>query len=387
MPEKRSGVYFDETSEYELEGNGGKIPVIIGKTGNSTATGYKVDGTQILQFEHYTDACKTISNGGIGTDTTTNPLLAFLEDFFEEVEPKTAEDIGIPYVYVIDVGAGTSKDAWLAALTTAKTKRDAIIEFYIGAENISAEDYTLVDFINGANASIVTETANLNLRTAFTTKANATDAQLIALNPANGGILKSRIGIIEPDKFGKHAARLCVTPYYVEPGFIPYRTVGVGEFKQRTDAEIVALQTAGIICGADEVVSDLAVARMNLAVSTAYAASPRPSDSLFHARFNADNLLRNIFKAIFTQVKANEIASYMVKAQTKVDAEIDAEVEAERMIPFNSETGQGTRLSLRESDTDPYDMELVGQIQGINCTHAILVKVTIKNPLMKAATV
>ncbi|WP_407422069.1 hypothetical protein [Methanobrevibacter sp.] len=388
MPDsKRPGVYFDETTEFELEGTGGKIPVFIGKTGNTAATGYKVDGTQVLKFKHYNEVCRSIANGGIGTDTTSNPLLAVLEEFFEEAEPKSAEDVGIPYIYVIDVGAGTSKDVWLTALTTAKRKPEAIVEVYYGAENISDNNYTFTDFIMAANASIATETANLNLRNGFITKAGETDANLIALNPTNGGILKSRIGIVEPDKFGKHVAMLCCTPYWIEPGFLEYRTVNVGEFKERTDAEIVALQNAGIIFGADEIVADLAVARMNLAVSTAYAASPRPADSLFHARFNADHLLREVFKAIFTQVKANETATYLVKAQTKVDAEIDAEVEAERMIPFNAETGEGTKLTLVESDIEPYNAELVGQIHGINCTHAINVRVKIKNPALKAAGV
>ena len=381
---KRPGVYFNETTEYELQGNGGKIPVWIGKTGNSAATGYKVDGTQINKFSSWNEVNRSIANGGIGTDTSTNPLLAALKDFFEEAEIQTTEDIGIPYIYVIDVGAGTSRDVWLTALTTAKTAIDAVIEFYVGAENISDTGYTLPDFINAAYASISTETARLSLRNGFTTKANATDDELIALNPSSGGILKSRIGIIEPLKFGKHAARLCCTPYYIEPGFLEFRTVEPGQFKSRTDAEILALQNAGIIFGADEVVSDLVVCRINLAVSTSFAKNPRPADSLFHARFNADNLLRNVFKAVFTQVKANEAASYIVKAQTKVDAVIDEEVRLERMIPYNNETGDGTRLTLVESDSNPYDMELKGQIQGINCTTAIIVKAKIKNPAVIA---
>lgn len=381
---KRPGVYFNETTEYELQGNGGKIPVWIGKTGNTAATGYKVDGTQINKFSSWNEVNRSIANGGIGTDTSTNPLLAALEEFFKEAEIQTTEDIGIPYIYVIDVGAGTSKDVWLTALTTAKTAIDAIIEFYVGAENISDTGYTLPDFINAAYASISTETARLSLRTGFTTKANATDNELIALNPSSGGILKSRIGIIEPLYFGKHAARLCCTPYYIEPGFLEFRTVEPGQFKSRTDAEILALQNAGIIFGADEIVSDLVVCRINLAVSTAFANNPRPADSLFHARFNADNLLRNVFKAVFTQVKANEAASYIVKAQTKVDAVIDEEVRLERMIPYNNETGDGTKLTLVESDSNPYDMELKGQIQGINCTTTIIVKSKIKNPAVIA---
>jgi len=383
---KIPGVYFNETTEFELQGNGGKIPVFIGKTGNSAATGYKVDGTQINKFANWNEVNRTIANGGIGTDTTTNPLLAVLKEFFEEAEVRDSADVGVPYIYVIDVGAGTSKDVWLAALTTAKTKTDATVEVYYGAENISDTGYTISNFIAAAAASITTETANLNLRTAFTTCAAATDAQLIALNPSSGGILKSRIGLIEPDKFGKHVAKICCTPYYIEPGFLPFRTIEPGTFKDRTDAQMLALQNAGIIFGADEIVSDLIVTRINLGVSTAFAANPRPSDSLFHARFNADHLLREVFKAVFPQIKANETASYIVKAQTKVDAVIDAEVEAERMIPYNSETGDGTKLTLVESDSNPYDMDLVGQIQGINATMAIQVKVTIKNPAMKAVT-
>ena len=93
-----------------------------------------------------------------------------------------------------------------------------------------------------------------------------------------------------------------------------------------------------------------------------------------------------MFKAVFTQVKANETASYIVKAQTKVDAIVDDEVEAERMIPYNSENGNGTKLTLIEANSDPYDMELIGQIQPINCTIAINVKIQIKNPAMKAAS-
>lgn len=385
MTIKRPGVYFDESVEYELEGAGGKIPVFIGKTGNTGTATYKVDGTQIQKFTKWSEVNRTIANGGIGIDTTTNPLLAVLKDFFTEAEPKSSDDIGVPYIYVIDVGAATSRDVWLTALTTAKTMKKAIIEFYVGAENISNEDYTLTDFMKAAYASISTETANLNLRTAFTTKADATDVQLIALNPAETGVLKSRVGIIEPHLFGKHAAMLCCTPYYLEPGFIEYRTVKPGEFKPRSEAEEVALQTAGIIFGRDEVVGDdLILCRINLAVSTAYNQEQKPADALFHHRFNADNLLRNIFKAVYTQIKANEVRSYMVKAQTKVDAVIDDEVRTERMIPYNSSTGDGTKLTLMESDVSPYDMKLVGQIQGINATHAILVEVTIKNPVIKA---
>ena len=384
---RKSGIYYDETVEYETEENGGKIPVFIGKTGNTATEGYAVDGTQILTFKKFSEVNRSIANGGIGTNKETNPLLSVLEDFFEENEVRSSEDnMGAPYVHVIDVGNGTSKNAWLTALTTAKKERKSIIEFYYGADSITDTGYTLPDFINAAHASIMTETANLNLRTGFATKIGATDAELMALNPATGGILKSRVNIIEPDKFGKIAARICTTPYYIEPGFLPFRSVGKGEFKSRTDAEITALQNAGIIIGIDEGVDDYILTRINLGVSTSYALDPRPADAWLHHRFNADNLLRRVFKAIYSQVKANETVSYIVKAQTQVDAVIDDEVDKERMIKFDSKTGKGTKLTLRESDSNPFDMKLEGPIQGINATHAIYVSVTIKNPATKTVT-
>ena len=99
---KIPGLYFDETTEYELVGTGGKIPVIIGATGNSAATGYKIDGTQINKFSGWEEVNRSVANGGIGTDTSTNKLLAFLEEFFEEAEVKIPGDIGkgkIQHIY------------------------------------------------------------------------------------------------------------------------------------------------------------------------------------------------------------------------------------------------------------------------------------------------
>lgn len=375
---KIPGLYYDENAEYELAGNGAKIPVIIGATGNTASTGYVVDGSQIQKFAGWDEVNRSIANGGIGTNTATNKSLAFLEEFFEEAEIKSSDDLGVPYIYFIDVGDGTTKTSWLTALTTAKTVHEAIVEVYVGAESITS--YDLDAFLAGAAASIATETYNLNLRTAFVTKEGATDAALIALNPTSGGILNSRVFLCEPLLFGKTVARFCTTPYYVEPGYLVYRSVTPGTFIARTKTQELALQNAGIIFNHDEIIDTDVYCRINLSTSTAFAKSNRPADSLGHARFNADHLLREVFKAVYPQVKDNEAASNIVKKQTKVDAIIDAEVEAERMIPYNSTTGDGTKLTLVESNADPYDMELVGQIQPINCTIAINVKAKIKNP-------
>ena len=386
---KIPGVYYNETVDYELTGSGGKIPVFIGATGNSGTAAYKVDGTVIRKYNGWSDVNKatTADNPGIGvyTDSTTNLLSKTLKDFFEEAEMKKNDDVGVPYIYVIDVGAGTSKDVWLAALTTAKTKADATVEVYVGADGITDQGYTFVNFLTAAEASIKTETSELELKTGFATKQGATDANLIALTDASTGIQKSRIGIAEPTLFGKTMARICCTPYNIEPGFLEYRTVSPGTFTARTKAQELALQNAGVIFNHDEVINDKKYCKINLCTSTSFAATARPADALFHARFNADNLLRQVFEAVYPQIKANESATNIVKCQTAVDAIVDSEVRAENMIGYNQDTGEGTRLVVNESDSSPYDMVVVGQIQPINCTIAIEVQVKILNPAMKAA--
>lgn len=374
---KTPGIYFNENVESELIVAGAKIPVIIGKTGNTATENYPVDGSAFLKFSKYADANRTIANGGIGTDTSTNPLLAFLKDFFEEATVTASDQLGVPYVYVIDVGAGTDKTAWTTAFTTAKRLNDATVEAYVGADNIT--DYTLSAFIAGAAASIASETRNLNLRTGFVTKTGATDAQLIALNPTSGGILNSRMFLLEPLLFGKTVARFCTTPYYVEPGFLPYRTVEPGTFIKRTEAEVEALQEAGVVVNVDEGVYSDIYCRINLSVSTAYAKNPRPADATGHARFNADHLLREIFKALYPQIKDNEVQSNIVKRQSIVNAIIDEEIEAKRIKPYDSTTGKGTKLTLVEAE-NPYDMELNGQILPVNCTKAILVNAQLQLP-------
>ena len=40
--------------------------------------------SSVLKFKNYTAAAKSVANGGIGTDPTTNPLLNYLKGFFEE---------------------------------------------------------------------------------------------------------------------------------------------------------------------------------------------------------------------------------------------------------------------------------------------------------------
>ena len=378
---KIPGVYLNEDVDYELSGVGSKIPVFIGKTDNTGSADYKVDGSVALKFTNYDDANKAITAGGIGL---SNDLNKILQNFFEEAKLKQPDDIGVPYVYVIDVGAGTDRDAWLTAVETAFTKIDASIMAFTGTENIQyiptgetdPVTYSVVDLAKAVRVAIDTRTHTFELWNAFFTKKDATDSQLIALTDATNGVQKSRIGIIEWDnyRFGKTIARICLTPFNQEAGFIKYRSVEAGEFPERNVTQKLALQNAGIIFNHDEMYSDEMNPRMNICLATSYAATNKPADAMFHARFIADALLKDIYEAVYPLIKANDTASNLVKIQVKIDTVIDEYIRNGDCISFNKDTGLGTRLIAQASNKDPYDVEIVGSIQPVNAILAIDVK-------------
>ena len=364
---KIPGVYYTESLEYDVVGEGAKIPVFIGKTGNTGTTSYKVDGSVVLSFNSYEEACRATTAGGIGTDPETNPLLAVLKDFFEENIRKTAGDIQVPKVYVIDCGSATTIAVWTTAIATSKAMRDANVEVYVGAESITDEDKSINDVIEIASTSLAEHATNLMLRNGFFTDATAdTDAELISLAQANQ---LPRIGLIEPLLFGKTIARICCTPFYIEPGYTAYRSVEKDTFIKRTPTAELALQNAGVIFNRDEMTTQQVFPKINLAVGTEFGKSPRPADSLFHARFNADELLKQIFDVCYPQIKANETATNISYLQSQVDRIIDDAVQAGYMRAYDGLNG--TRIRVTESDADPFDLELTGQIQPVNATIAI----------------
>lgn len=374
---KIPGVYLNEEVDYELSGTGSKIPIWIGLTGNTGTASYKVDGTSIMKFTQYDDLNKATTAGGIGAvtgDTSTNTLNLTLKQFFKESALKQVDDIGVPYIYVIDVGDGTDKDAWLNAIETALSKNDADLLAFVGTENIT--NYSVVDLMKATRAALETRTTTFEIFNAFFTKKDATDAQLIALTDATNGVQKSRIGVVEWDdyRYGKSIARICLTPYSNEVGFLPYRSVEPGTFPDRTSAEKLALQNAGVIFNHDEIVNDTINPRMNLCLATSFAATNKPADSMFHARFIADEVLKEIYEVAYPFIKANDTATNLVKLQVKVDTVVDSFIREGECVAWNKDTGLGTRLIVQESDKNPYDIEIVGSIQPVNAIIAINVR-------------
>ena len=477
------GVYFKERVAYELSGEGSKIPIFIGKTGNSTnasdegvyqftsyqdadkvtewATGtvketgvtengysevevlsnsleteptfvgqkfyvtsdavtdgntvyqlysdagttatdiyvtikkdeYVVDGTSFMKFNKISDALREVvttgerwtEETGVGLPTDEgNELAKVINEFYQESKLLQSTDIGVPYIYVIDVGDGSDPALWDKALETAKTLTDATVEIYVGAEEI--EGLTLREFLIKAVDSIAKDTEELDLRYGFTTMKDATDEELKTLasdlraSYNNDSLYKlSRLGICEPLLFGKTMSRICCTPYNIEPGFLVYRSVVPNTFKKRTKEDMKALQDAGIIFNRDEQVNANKYPKINLCVSTSFGATnDRPADSLFHARFNADDLLREVFEVCYSQIKANESETNIAYLQTRINKVVNDRVTNEEMVKYDDRTEMGTKLTVIESMEEPYNLIVTGQLQPVKCTIAIKVQATIK---------
>lgn len=389
--------YYELDSNPAWTGEGSQIPLIIGTTG--IEIGKDEDGTSISsetgitvrKFKNYTTACKTKANGGIGTDPDTNPLLGFLKDFFKESSKKTSDDIGVSYVYVIDVGTATitetgGRATWLNAMDLAKSKRDVELEAYVGLNTATTYDESnnadIVALMESAYTSILTDSEDGSPRIAYFTIENATEEQLISLTDDTNGagkfIQNSRIALTTPDDYGKIVARICVTPYYEEPGYSEFRTIENEIYNKRTPEEEKTLQEAGIIFIHDELTRKEIYTRLNLAVATSFAKDEenRPNDCLIHARRNTDHLIREMYDVAFTQLKRNETEVNLKHLQTDVDELIDMEIEAGNMM-------DGTQAFVNESDSDPYTLTIDANAVPVNSTLAIGFGVYVSTPIVK----
>lgn len=352
------GVYFDEINTIPVgDTEGIKIPIFIGGSDN---TG---DATNIHKFEKLDDAVTALSSAKGGA------LLKAITEFFEENEPVNTDDKTVPYIYAIDMGKISETEKWENAMEKAKSKSDITMEVFCGLPSES-----VATLIATAITSINTQVRLGNIRTVFFTVENATDSALITLG-ATSTIQDSRVGLVEPLLFGKTIARICLTPFYEEAGFNVYRSVEAGTFLERTRTEENALQDGGIIFNHDEKVLEDIYPKINKTVSLAYAKTEKPNDALFHARFNVDNLMREIFAIEYPQIKANETVESISRLQSKVDSLIETQI-------GNGYMNEGTVCVISESTVDPYD--ILNEITAIpiNFTNAIVNNVYIGEAVM-----
>lgn len=377
-------VEINEQEDNSINGEGAYIPVIIGQTGNTVSA----DNLKVQTFVRYDQACATAQNGGIGTDATTNKSLAFLKPFLEECAPLTIEDIGIPKFYFIDMGnlAFTNGAAWADAFELAKTKTDAKVEIIVGFKKAdasealtSAEITTIVGILTAANTSLKNAAQRGNLRQLYFTVEDATDEDMIELTKTTNAskIQEPRILPMEPTKFPELCARYCVTPYYVEPGFLEFRTVSPEEVVERTPAMEKTLQNAGINFIRREMVSKGEIARICKGVSSAKPIIDyQYHDELPHIRRNVDHLLERIHRKASDILKDNETSFAIDMLQTDVDNIIADEILLRRMQ-------EGTTFTVSEAGSNPGHIKISGRAKAVNAIYYVDIEYYI--PALQAA--
>ena len=343
------------------------------------------DNLKVQTFERYEDACATQQNNGIGTNPSTNKSLAFLKPFLDECKPQTLEDIGLPKFYFIDMGnlPFTNGAAWADAFELAKTKIDAKVEIIVGfkkanaTEDITSEEIaTIVGILTSADSSLKNAATRGNQRQLYFTVEDAADEDMIELTKTTNAtkIQSSRILPIEPKRFPEIAARYCVTPYYVEPGFIKFRTVTPDDVDERTQAMEKTLQNAGINFIRREMVSEGEIARICAGVSSAKTIINNPyHDELPHIRRNVDHLLERIHRKASDILKDNETSFAVDMLQTDVDDIIGDEIRLRRIK-------EGTELTVSEAGTKPFYINIKGKVKAINAIYYVDIDYNIQAP-------
>ncbi len=349
-------------------GEGGEVPIFIGATSNESPS------TDILEFKNYKEATKTPTNKGIGPEATANYMLPIIKDFFEETMKVTSDDIGIPHIFVKDLGAATAATAapWINAKKDSRKKLDIQVEAYVFKSTDALDK--IIDVLTSIAESLKEDTLKGRPRIAYFTVQGWTDAQLKTLTQGTEEVTKKirdiDIGLIEYDKFGKHLARICLTPYYDEPGFYPFRSVSEGEFKERTDVEEDDLQLNGIIFGHDEKPGKIAYPKINYAVSTAYAnpEEERPKLSLIHENRNVNQLIRDSMEVVYPQLKRRETETFIEEVQADLDELCSEKIRLGYMK-------EGTRVTAVEYKDSPSKLKLKVKANPVNSTGIIELEV------------
>ena len=185
----------------------------------------------------------------------------------------------------------------------------------------------------------------------------------------------SRVAIVEKKLFGKTIARICSTPYYVEPGYPPYMSVKIGIFDERNGDERDKLFGTGIIFGEDDATLSTITPRICLATSTAWGIEDhdaRTTDALIHARRNVDYHIRRILTLIAPQLKRNETSVTIRHVQNQVDLYLDSELTKGTIMEYS--------VQVYESSYNPYKLLVKGKIVPVNSTLAIEFENTVGSP-------
>ena len=358
--EQTPNITYTETDQNpKMIGSGAVIPLVIGQTGNTV----EPDNITIKKYKSLTQIGATVANGGIG-NADSNMSYQFFKKFLKETKKIYSDDVGLPYVYFIDMGsiAFTNGEAWAKAFNLAMTQRDigkiAIVGFKKtnATTAISASEIaSIVGILSAGNQILVEDSKKGSPKRLMFTVADATDEDMMKItdDASASFIQKSRVLPCAPDFYPEMVARFCLTPYDEEPGFYDFRSVSPDDVVVRTEDMEENLQNAGINFIRKEMEGSIEHARICLGVSSAMAANIRPNDVLPHFRRNVDHLINRIVVAAYPYLKRNESKGAMQ---------------------------EGTEITAVESDINPFQIFIKGNAKPVNATLYIGVEMYISEP-------
>lgn len=237
-----------------------------------------------------------------------------------------------------------------------------------------------ITFANAINSELKEETHHGMLRIAYIGIATQTESETFEeyverVSDITSSVKSARIGFVElkhTSDLGLTIARICSTPYYVEPGYGGYLAVETSTytyFDERTPEERDALFNAGLIFNEYDYTLPEITPRICLAVSSAWGVrepaemDKRVNDALIHARRNVDRQIRELFKVIAPQLKRNETSVNLLQLNTELNICLDSERDAGRIQEYS--------VSVEEVTMNPYCLKISGRIVPVNSTLAI----------------
>lgn len=188
-------------------------------------------------------------------------------------------------------------------------------------------------------------------------------------------VQSSRVALVDKPFLGRIIARICSTPYYIEPGYLPIMSVPVGTFRELDKDQRDLLFASGLIFGEDDYTLPTVTPRICIGATTAWGVSDielRPPDALLHARRNVDHHVRNILKILASQIKRNETSVTIRYIEPEID------------LYLNDELSKGTlqeyKVGVKESSYNPYTILASGNMTPVNSTLGIDFENSIKSP-------
>ena len=264
--------------------------------------------------------------------------------------------------------------AYSGVKLTADEKSSFESAFNANAKNLQ------ITFANVIKNELKEETRHGMLRIAYIgidsqTNSETFEEYVERISDITSTVKSSRIGFVElkhTSDLGLTVARICSTPYYIEPGYGEYLAVETTQytyFDERTPEERDALFNAGLIFNEYDYTLPEITPRICLAVSSSWGVKEhsemdkRVNDALIHARRNVDHQIRELFKVIAPQLKRNETSVNLMQLTTELNICLDSERDAGRIQEYS--------ISVEEVTMNPYCLKISGRIVPVNSTLAI----------------